>query len=284
MFNNCFHLCTTALKDRLICADDEDYKTVWNALAVCAIVTKIKIYCLCLMSTHLHILLAAPADRISSFFHLFKQRLGIIYKNRNRRFPLNILEYELFPINDRKAFCRETAYIIRNPYKAGISGPFAYRWSSACAYFNPYLDHGRDRDSFSCNELRAMLKTRYSLPGTVRLIDEIIAPTSLVDAAFVERMFNDSSILFFNMIRNWSLEAVVRESHGQVVPEAYSDNEVQREISLLCHNMLRVNSPSHLDRKALGWLVRKIHARFGCSRGQLLRLLPVDDFFLEQIL
>ena len=160
MFSNCYHFCTTALKDRLLFADENDYSTAWNTLAISAIATGVKIYCLCLMSNHLHILLAAPAERIADFFRRYKQKMGMIYKNSDKNIPLDKLNYELFPVKDRKAFCQEVAYIIRNPYKAGISAPMSYRWSSACTYFNPYVERGTGILSLTNKSVRILLKTR----------------------------------------------------------------------------------------------------------------------------
>lgn len=151
-------------------------------------------------------------------------------------------------------------------------------------YFNPYLAQGQGIKSFTRNELRLLLKTRFKLPESIRLIDGIISSSSFIDAAFVERMFEGSSILFFNLVRNWNLESTVRENHGQIVSDVYTDEEVQREITILCQSALKADTPAHLDRKALAWLVRKVHSRFGCPRSQLLRLLPVDNFFLDRIL
>lgn len=284
MFKDCYHLCTTALKDRLLCHDEEDYIAAWNALAVCSLMTEIRIYCLCLMSNHIHILLSGTSEKISGFFRVFKQKLGMYLKERHGSCLSYELEYELFPVTDRRAFCQEVAYILRNPYKAGISGPFSYKWSSGCLYFNPYWDDGKMKSEFSVKDLRQMLRTRFALPESTRIIGRMISPGSFIDAAFVEKMFDHSSVSFFNLAKTWAIEDTVNASHGQNVPDAYSDEEVVQGINKVCKELFLVSSPSQLGAKDLARLVRQIRSRFGCPRSQLLRLLPVDDYLLDRVL
>ena len=284
MFKNCYHLCTAALKEKLLCYDEEDYLAIWNALLVCLALSGVRVYCLCLMSNHIHILLSGTPEQIAGLFSHFKQKVGRHIKSRYENLTARELEYELFAVKDRKAFCQEIAYILRNPYKANISSPFTYRWSSAAAYFNPYLQKGTSISDFTLTEQRTMLKTRAELPVSLRILDGAVTAASLVDAGFVERMFEHSSIQFFNTVKTWNLEDIVNLGHGQSVPEAYTDVEVLRGISQICQDIFQIPSAEALGRKDLVRLVRKLRARFGCPKSQLLRLLPVDDFFLDQAL
>ena len=282
--HNCHHLCTKALKNRLLCCDDSDYTALWNILAVCAIIKGVKFYCLCLMSNHIHILLHGDEIHIQDFFSLVKKKIGMYLRQKYPDDPLPSLEYELFPVSDRKAFCREVAYILRNPYKAGIAGPFSYRWNSSSVYFNPFPPAGSPLSGFSIKERRELLQSRLELPDNVLVSNGIILPQSFVDASFVERMFDNSSILFFNLIKSWNLEDVVRASHGEQISDKYTDTEVQAGIMELCRDIFRTPSPAHMDKTSLGSLVRRVYARFGCTRKQLERLLPVDGDMLDRLL
>ena len=236
------------------------------------------------MSNHIHILLSAQKEQVSSFFSLFKQKMGLLFKNKSNKSVVDALQYSLFPVGDRKCFCQEVAYIVRNPFRAGISSPFSYRWSSGWVYFNPYLASGKEKKYFTVTELRAILKTRYVLPDTLRLVDGIIAPSSFLDIAFVERLFEQSSIFFFNLVKTWNLEDVVHSNHGENVVEPYSDEEALGKILDICKKDFHASSLESLDRKDLARLARQVRSRFGCSKSQLLRLLPVDDFFLDRAL
>ena len=151
-------------------------------------------------------------------------------------------------------------------------------------YFNPYPAPGKKKSEFNVKDLRQILKTRHTIPDTIRIIDRMIAPACFIDAAFVERMFDGSSVTFFNMVKTWTIEDTVNASHGQAVADAYSDNEVLQGINKACQELFFVSSPKFLEKKDLARLVRQIRSRFGCPRSQLLRLLPVDDFLLDRIL
>ena len=284
MFNNCCHLCTTALKYTLLCYDEKDYSAIWNALVVCLVTSGLKVYCLCLMSNHIHILLSGTPEQISVFFARFKQKAGRHIKARYGKLTVRELKYELFPVKDRRTFCQEVAYILRNPYKANIESPFSYKWSSAAAYFNPFPRKGTSLSDFTHTDLRTLLKTRAELPSSLRIADGAITPASFVDADFVERMFDHSSILFFNMVKTWNLEDAVNLSHGQSVPDAYTDEEVLQGIRQMCQDVFQVHSVDQLGRKDLARMTRKLKTRFGCQKTQLLRLLPVDDYLLDQVL
>ena len=273
-----------ALKDNLLCYNPGDYKAVWNSIAVCALAKGISIYCICLMSNHFHILLSGTQDQIDAFFQLLKRKTGRYLKSRYPRKTLPRLEYELFPVPDRKAFCREVAYILRNPYKAGFSHPLSYHWSSAAVYFPSWTMAGCPITDYTYREKRSLLQTRLRLPETLLISDGAISPVSFIDRAFVERMFDNSPVQYFNMLKSWNLEDIVKASHGEEVADSYSDEEVVQGIREICRDVFRIPSPEQLDRKSLARLSRRIHSRYGCTRKQLMRLLPVDETFLDRTL
>ncbi len=282
--HNCYHLCTEALKRQLLCYDEQDYAAVWNILAVCAIVHDIKMYCICLMSNHIHILLAGDDTQIRKYFALVKKKVGMYLRHRYPQHLLPDLNYKLFPVPDKRAFCREVAYILRNPYKAGIASPYSYRWSSMSAYFYPFPIEGIPLSDFHYSERREILHTRLDLPDKIRISDGVVLPESFVDGPYVERMFDNSSIQLFNFIKSWNTEDIVHTMHGEQVADRYTDSEVQKGVQELCRDIFQVSSPHQLEKRSLCTLVRKVHARFGCNQKQLERLLPVDSTLLDRIL
>ncbi|MBR5699810.1 MAG: hypothetical protein IKX37_01815 [Bacteroidales bacterium] len=284
MFKNCYHLCTKALEDKLLCYDKVDFQAIWNALIISAIVNGITLYCLCVMSNHIHVLLSGEKEQIARFFAAFKLKAGKHLGARYGKHTARELSYELFPVRDRKAFCQEVAYILRNPYKAGIASPLSYKWSSAGVYFNTCIPQGQCVSDIPSKRLRSILKTRFPLPGSLQIISGSLTPGSFIDREFVEKMFENSSVRFFNALKTWSIEDVVNASHGQDVPDAYTDEEVLRGIKDICRDTFNGMSPRQMDQKAMVIIVRRIRARFGCPRNQLLRLLPVDDALLDRAL
>lgn len=269
----------------MLCRDGEDFLFLWNSLFILAAITGIRIYCICLMSNHFHILITATPQQTECFMRLFKIRMGRYQKARYGKTVTAGLSYQLFGVSDRRAFCQEVAYILRNPYKARIASPFCYPWSSADAYFHTHKEEGLPVRKLSFREKNALLHTRQALPEGMRISQEgkILSGTA-VDKVFVERLFNGSSTDFFDWVRKWGLDDLVEEKHGKAVTDSYSDEEVNTGIRELCRDLFSVPGADSLDRKSLSRLTRRIQARFGASRAQLLRLLPVDAFFLEQVL
>ena len=282
--DTCYHLYTKAFESSLLCYDEADYKTLWNIIAISALIKTIRIYCFCLMSNHFHILLSGSEEQIDDFFQLVKWKASRFLKNKYPQSEISSLKYELQPIRDSKAYCREVAYILRNPYKAGIASPYSYRWNSARIYFSPFPLAGQPVAEIPVRHIRALLQTRFPLPEHVTLSDGMITLQSFVDNSYVERMFGGSSIQLFNLIKTWNLEDIVKASHGIEGVDSYSDEEVQKGIRELCQDVFQGASPQRLDQRGLAILVRRVHARFGCSRKQLQRLLPADDTLLDRAL
>lgn len=285
MFQYCYHLCTTALRNSVLCRDNEDYIRLWNCIVIYAIKYDLKLFCLCLMSNHFHILLQASPDRIESFFRMIKIQYGRYMKRKYGTSSSIGLEYKLFAVSSRKAFCQEVAYILRNAYKARISNPFSYPWCSAMVYFTRVQRVGRRVGDMSERKILAVLKTKEKLPEDIIVsLYGMILPESFIGVDFVEKMFGGSPVMFFDFLKKWNLEDIVDGMHGEVVSEAYSDDDVIVGIRDFCREDFGGQDPRGMDQKALGRLTRKIFSRFGASRAQLLRLLPVDDFLLDRVL
>ena len=264
-----------------MCRDWEDFRFLWNCIAVCSYLAGVRILCICLMSNHFHVLLIAPPDAIRRFFHLIKIKTGRFLKKKYGKSPIPGLEYKIFPVADRRAFCQETAYILRNPYKARLENPITYPWSSALAYFSGIPRESSRVETMSFREKWSVLHTKASLPPTFRVSDGIILPESFIDTAYVEKMFGGSSLMLFDLLRKWNIEDSVDSMHGDTVTEAYSDEEVLAGIREICQDVFGGISPSGMDQKTLKRLVRKVFSRYGCSRSQFLRILPVDEYLLD---
>ena len=285
MFKNIYQLCTSALEHDVLCRDSEDYIFLWNCIAVLSVAMGIKIYCMCLMSNHFHILLKGDEKTIRLFFLRLKRRLGRYQMKKYHRSVAAGLTYRLFEVKDRRAFCQEAAYVLRNAYKARIDSPFSYPWCSTAAYFLRIERQGRPVGQLSKRERMRILKTKDDVPGEMRLSsDGFILPESFVDASFMEEMFGNSSVQFFNLLKKWNLEDTVNDTHGEEISEPYSDEEVIRGIQEICRTTFGGMAPERMDPKARVQLIRKVYNRFGSSRAQLLRLLPTDDYQLDNIL
>ncbi len=98
-----------------------------------------KIYAYCIMSNHLHLLMAELDEPISDVV----KRLGIEYasyfnRRRKRSGPLFEGRFRSEPVDEYDYFATLLAYIHYNPVKAGIvEHPDGYKWSSWHEYELP---------------------------------------------------------------------------------------------------------------------------------------------------
>ena len=98
-----------------------------------------KIFAYCLMTNHLHLLIAEQSESISSII----KRLGVAYamyfnKRRKRHGPLFEDRFRSEPVNDSDYFITLLHYIHYNPVKANmVLKPEWYKWSSWHEYELP---------------------------------------------------------------------------------------------------------------------------------------------------
>ena len=98
-----------------------------------------KIYAYCLMTNHIHLLIAEIDESISNII----KRLGVAYvsyfnKRRKRTGPLFEGRFRSEPVDDSEYFITLLHYIHYNPVKAGMTAkPGWYKWSSMREYELP---------------------------------------------------------------------------------------------------------------------------------------------------
>lgn len=98
-----------------------------------------KIYSYCLMTNHMHLLIAEIDEPISNII----KRLGVAYvnyfnKRRKRSGPLFEGRFRSEPVEDSEYFVTLLHYIHYNPVKAGMTAkPGWYKWSSIHEYELP---------------------------------------------------------------------------------------------------------------------------------------------------
>lgn len=96
------------------------------------------VFCFCLMSNHLHVLLrinkANLPDAMKSLFSRYAIYFNLKYQRKGHVFYGN---YKAFLCLDDRYLITASVYIHLNPYKVKlVSNPGDYRWSSLGAYIN----------------------------------------------------------------------------------------------------------------------------------------------------
>lgn len=274
-----FHLYTQE-GHALIFRDDEDFTVGWNALVIAAYLAGVTIYCFCLMSNHIHVLVQGDDGAVREFFFKYKNLIGRHLSKKYGDSGVNGLKMNLTEITDRNSFVQEVSYILRNPLKAGIDTPWTYRWSSCMAYFNERTDKGTRIGALSSRELMLAMKSKVVLPDHYLIDDGLISLKSFIPYHVVESRFNKSRIEFYRMITKWNLEDIVEEKHGKEIVEGYTDSDLLDYL----RSSYGAFDPHNLESKRKFRFIREVRNRFGSSRKQLMRIFDVEDSILDQLL
>ncbi|MBR1706765.1 MAG: hypothetical protein IJ721_08295 [Bacteroidales bacterium] len=93
-----------------------------------------------------------------------------------------------------------------------------------------------------------------------------------------------SGLALFDRLRKYDLESVVAQQHGEEERIAFTDQEMQEKIRVICQNEHHVVSPHQLDRKTLLILARSLVRRFSCPKKQIARLIGIAPDTLDRLL
>lgn len=267
------------LETGLLFRDREDYIAGWNRLVVCQQKTEIIIYAFALMSNHFHLLMRGSSDTAKAFFEHYRKTTSMYMQSKYglTEFGKSVQIGAVVPITDPDMFRTEIAYILRNPYKAGIGNPFTYEWSSAIVYFNPFYQSitGVPIRRISIEKQRALMRSRMLLPDTFELIDGKIGIKSFVDYQFVEDIF-EGSVQLFDAVRNWNTERESLRLRDGNEYNAYDDQVIQARMTLLLKEF-GIEDWDGRDPVQTRLMVRAMRSRLGCSQKQIVRVAAIPE-------
>ena len=133
-----YHFCTNGLKKSLIFSSDEDYIRGMNAIAISKVkYPEVEILAFCLMSNHVHFILACTERDGLKFMRHYKLQIGSYLRAKyGQKRNLTGADIGSKVLDNPEYTFSAIAYVLRNPIAAGITiSPTEYRWSSACLYF-----------------------------------------------------------------------------------------------------------------------------------------------------
>lgn len=135
---------------QVVFAEPRDYLRYLDTLAEYKPVYGVKVYAYCLMTNHVHLLLA-PGDEVAGMGRLMKRLAGrqTRYHNRleGRTGTLRESRYKSSPVETDGYLLACMRYIELNPVRARmVDRPEAYRWSSARYHLGAERCDWLDRD------------------------------------------------------------------------------------------------------------------------------------------
>ena len=280
----CYHFSSSHQETRLLFRSRRDFIFGVNTLALLLPGSDVQIVAYCLMDNHIHILLIGKYGKCLKYYDRVVHRIAMmIGKEYGVSGVLKVEEVEIVPIMNDPQLKDEICYIHRNPYKARIASPVCYPWSSADVYFPFQKPEGKRISEMSISSVKKLFRTHGNIPDWYEHHDGKITNSSFVSSNKAMEKFI-SSVEYFDILRRYSLESEVEESHGIHENVTFSDAELQERIKHVCVNEFHVDSHRSLARKDLLRLARVVSARYGARPAQLARLIGVDKETLKRIL
>ncbi len=280
----CYHLSSSHLEKQTVFRTDDDFIFGVNSLALLLTLFDVRLIAYCLMDNHLHLLLSGCLEACLGFYDRVVHRIA--QHNSGEYGITGILSYDdvdIVAVTNDQQLKNEICYIHRNPYKARISSPLAYRWCSADVYFNTFIQSGNKVGSLSVRERRKVFKTHFPVPDDYEFIGGRILNKSFVSYEMASSRFRDS-VEYFDCLRKFSLETIVESEHGLHESISFSDQELRERIKDVCRNEFHAETHTLLPRKDLLRLCVIVRNRYGALQPQLSRLLGVDKEILDSIL
>ena len=132
-----YHIILRSVNQHIIFEEDSDYQKFLYIMTDCKKKYDIDIYAYCLMDNHVHLIVNAKPDMMSSFFKSFGARFVRWYNIKYSRCGHLFQDrYHSRIIETTEYFLKTLIYIHDNPVKANICRyPSEYRWSSFNAYY-----------------------------------------------------------------------------------------------------------------------------------------------------
>ena len=280
----CYHFSTHHLEKQRIFRNDSDYIFGVNSLAIKLPCYDVQVLAYCMMDNHFHLLLTGMYCQCLAFYDNVVLRIAQYVKNNyGVSGILKRGDLDIVAVQSEQQMKEEICYIHRNPYKARIESPLAYRWSSADVYFNSVRITGMPVGMMKNKEREKVFKTHLNIPDEYEHRDGRILNVSFVAYQKVSERFR-GSVEYFDILRKYSLEAEVESKHGIEESIVFSDSELQVKIATICKYEFNSDTLEVLDRKTLLRLARLVAMRFGARPKQLSRLLGIDKGLLERIL
>ncbi|MBR5041807.1 MAG: hypothetical protein IKX67_01065 [Bacteroidales bacterium] len=199
---------------------DEDKIFAINSIAIVALSTGVKVLCLNVNDTHLHVIVMGEYGE--RFAAELKKRLMRYFKSTGQETKVGKgLFLSCNEITQRKEALTKIIYTFRNCMDFFRLMPWEYRFGSGNVYFTERKIAGQPVRSLTYREKRELFHTNVNLPDNW-LTDEygMLVPGSFMDVKTVEKLFGSPrAFLAFLYVRREDEQLMKQQFHSQ-----YLDN------------------------------------------------------------
>ncbi len=135
------HVIARGVHGDLLCPNDEASKTLWHAIGRYGAELDVELHALCVMGSHYHLLVRAPASAISEMLHRAHSKLANTRNvHEDRRGAVFGRRFNLVTIKDEAHWQRVIRYVPMNPVRHRLSAdPAAWHWSTHAVLVGEHL-------------------------------------------------------------------------------------------------------------------------------------------------
>ena len=282
-----YHICSDGNCADVLFKNEDDFKAAMNRVAVCALRFNVLILAFVLMDNHFHFVILATEDNCIRFINEFKRLTGkYVADTYGEVSSLLRLPVKVIPVADDEYLKTLIAYVIKNPTKARLDMFYNYPWGSGCLLFRRSL---REKDQaengsegrnvrrlwdLGVKEVRAICRTRASLPRGWLIKDGMILPENYVAVDEVERLFRTTRAYMHFLSRNADAEMEKPLEEWNVIN--LSDTELRAERKRLSRQHFGGKSLQEMSVPERLKMARLLRNKYLCSRKQLARIVQLS--------
>lgn len=214
-----YHIILRSANQHIIFEEDADYLHFLSILSTCKMNFDIDIYAYCLMDNHVHMLIHASEDNLSSFFQSFGTRFVRWYNNKySRSGHLFQDRFHSVTVESDRQYLSTLLYIHNNPVEAAVCRyPSEYRWSSFNAFYG--LNDSLVNTSYS-----------YNIAGSKTLLHQYFA-SNKCPSRNAGSTFSTSGPASENAVREINSSGPVSENTVREINSAEPFSALMRTVS-----------------------------------------------------
>lgn len=283
-----YHICSDGNSAAVLFKTKVDFTAAMNRVAVCAYRMRVVIIAFVLMDNHFHFVMFATESDCIRFINEFKRLTGkYMAETCGESATLMRLPVKVIAVTSQDYLKTLVAYVLKNPTKARLDMFYNYPWGSGGLLFRRSL---RESEEFAIgdgssgirrlgdmgvNEVRAVCRTRTSLPPDWLIKDGMILPENYIDIEHVDSLFRSPRSYMYFLSLNKDDE--IEKDYGEWNALRLADSELRAERNLKmrewfgAHRLSDVSAP---DRMKLAKYLRR---KFLCPISQVARVVQLSQ-------
>ena len=268
-----FFFITTENLDWLLYRNREEFKAGTNLVAIAAAISGLVIVGDIQMNNHHHVMGSGSLSQAQAFREVFREKMRRYQLARGNK-SLKDWNIRIDETIDLKQFRSRIAYTNRNAYVVRKdSTPTGYPWGSGNLYYNGNLwamDRGIPWEKVTVDNRRKICHShKIDLPGSYRVLDNMILRSSFVDYKCTESLFNSANQYFTMLSRHGEADVEIAQILGEGIQ---LPNEEVFQIVGSWHGGTSLTCLSKADKYSAA---KKMKLRLGSSNKQIVQVLQL---------